>query len=163
MNKLVACVLAISMTGCSFFATQSPKSLPSAPDCSVSGGPPILDGLIGMGAVIGSTSFAIASGVTSSDRKEDQYATTAGLLLLTSLVVLPSALVGGYRVKRCRTAYETYERMQQPQPYYPGYPQQPYPQQPYPQQPYPQQPYPQQPYPQQPYPQQPAPQPQPPT
>lgn len=160
---LLSCVaLLVPTSGCSFFATQSPRPPPEPPSCTVSRGPVALDALIATTSMFTAVGFGIASATTRNKEREEQYATTAGLLMLPSITALASTLVGTYRTHRCRKATEAWEvtqRMQRMQ--YP-YPPQPYPQQPYPQQPYPQQPYPQQPYPPQPPPQQPSPPPLPP-
>jgi hypothetical protein len=105
-------VAALLLCGCSFFATQSPRSLPEPPSCTVSKGPPGLDALISMTSIFTGTGFGIASALTDNKDRETQYAATAGVLTLTGIVTLTSALVGAYRVHRCARATKEYEALQ---------------------------------------------------
>lgn len=113
----LACSLA---TGCSFFATHGPLPPPQPPSCSVSSGPPVLDALVATVAVFTSLGFGIGSAVADTEDEERSRATAAGVLALTSVVTLTSAVVGAVRVRSCKKATAAYDAAQRSS-YPPGY------------------------------------------
>ena len=86
-------------------------------------GPPGLDIVVALGAVIAAPIFGVKSSLTSNEDRKQSYATTAGVLTLTGIVFLTSAVIGAVRVRDCQRATTSWENYRQPQqPMYPGYP-----------------------------------------
>lgn len=176
MRRLVAALVAVSFTGCSFALVRGPGDVENPPrvypDCTDSLAWPVTDGILGLlFLAVGANAdgYDSSTDTYSSDTHDQQVASG----LITAAAFVASAVYGYTRVSSCREARDQFTASApQQNPYgYPGQYPQPYPgQQPYPypgQQPYPYpstqpQPYPStqpQPYPAQPqpYPSQPQP------
>ncbi len=69
----------------------------------------MVDSLVATVGVLSSVGFGIASAVTDDAQNETSYAATAGVLALTGVVALTSAVLGMVRVQSCRRATAAWE------------------------------------------------------